>query len=144
MESLVYYRIEITQYSRKKNQSIILFAAGYLWQLSTFPYSLPSFLLIILSVPFLLLLWNSAKSIYLEQNENEFSDRRIFHLSETREVKENNTNWLLSKRSFYLFGGFYLELQSTLSGNKKYLFILDDQINDQSKRRLRRIIITNH
>ncbi|WP_371820011.1 protein YgfX [Psychrosphaera sp. F3M07] len=134
------YRIKVDPHSRYRQYQHVVFVCWYCLAIYHWPYFIPSIIKSTYTVLFLLFVF----CVYKQNVLNQTDDEEVFHLSEAGQiewVKRAISGQLLPISYFWPFC-FYLKIINPVSQNTYWKVIFADQLNDESKRRLRRIIKT--
>lgn len=137
------YRIRVNPNSKIKMFQHTIFVCWYLLVIFFWPYFIPEVVkisLILLSIIFVIFYVYLLKATQYK----DISAQDVFYLSELGQiewVKSSEVGQLLSSSYFWSFC-FYLRIHNPITQENYWKVIFTDQLDNESVRRLRRIIKT--
>lgn len=129
------FRIEISSNRRLQRRTSVLFYSLFVYSLYIWPYFVPSLLkFTVIAIVLVLAIIHIAKAPKL--------DSRVLLVSDDGEIKAPEIKWegQMSRWSSHLFFVFFICSVNGLTGKTKNQVIFSDQLSEQDKRRLARII----
>lgn len=137
------YRIRVNPSSKIRTAQHAFFVCWYLLVICFWPYFIPAVIKVMLILLSLVFTFFYAYLIKVTQSKIT-DDLDVFHLSELGQVewvKNSELGKLLPSSYFWPFC-FYLRITNPINQETYWKVIFSDQLDDESIRRLRRIIKT--